>query len=83
MSVDQNNHANGRFEDITGWIMSEHGVPDSRLTVLKRAENKVYPSGKKTAQWLCQCSCPEQGLLPGHFSPEHAQAGHCMPSPPP
>lgn len=62
MSVDQNNHANGRFEDITGWIMSEHGVPDSRLTVLKRAENKVYPSGKKTAQWLCQCSCPEHNL---------------------
>ena len=21
-------------EDMTGWIMSEHGVPDSRLTVV-------------------------------------------------
>lgn len=62
MSVDQNSHANGRFEDMTGWNMWEHGVPDSRLTVLKRVENKVSPSGKKTAQWLCQCSCPEHKL---------------------
>ena len=26
--------------DMTGWIMKEHGVPDSRLTVVERAENK-------------------------------------------
>lgn len=45
--------------DMTGWIMSEHGVPDSRLTVICRAEND--PQGH--AQWLCECSCPEHNRL--------------------
>ena len=27
----------GKFIDKSGWIMKEHGVPDSRLTVLYRA----------------------------------------------
>ena len=39
--------------DMTGWVMAEHGVPDSRLTVLYRA-----PQDKKgEAKWVCQCSC--------------------------
>ena len=41
------------FIDMTGWVMSEHGVPDSRLMVVKRVANT---SGKK-AKWLCKCSC--------------------------
>ena len=32
-------------EDMSGWIMSEHGVPDSRLKVIKQVEDYVYPSG--------------------------------------
>jgi len=27
----------GKLIDMTGWKMWEHGVPDSRLTVLERA----------------------------------------------
>lgn len=42
-----------KFVDMTGWIMSEHGVPESRLTVLQRTEN----SKRGDAQWLCECSC--------------------------
>lgn len=57
MSVDQNNHANGRFIDMTGWKMWEHGVPNSRLIVKKRIENKIGKNGKKQAQWLCECNC--------------------------
>ena len=26
------------FIDMTGWVMSEHGVPESRLTVIEQAE---------------------------------------------
>ena len=63
MSVDKNNHANGRFEDLTGWKMWEHGVPNSRLTVIERVENYVTPSGKKSAQWLCECSCSKHGRV--------------------
>lgn len=49
--------------DMTGWIMSEHGVPDSRLTVIKRGENSK--NGK--VRWLCECSCgnPKHVLVEG------------------
>lgn len=26
-------------EDMTGWVMNEHGFPDSRLTVIKQVED--------------------------------------------
>ena len=38
---------------MTGWVMSEHGVPDSRLTVNRRVANAK--NGK--ARWACSCSC--------------------------
>ena len=46
-----------RMIDMTGWIMSEHGQPDSRLTVLKRAEDHITSGGNHQVQWLCECSC--------------------------
>lgn len=39
--------------DMTGWIMKEHGVPDSRLTVIERVKN----SDTKHSYWLCKCNC--------------------------
>lgn len=44
-------------EDMTGWKMWEHGVPDSRLTVIKQVEDYVNPKGTHYAQWLCECNC--------------------------
>lgn len=38
--------------DMTGWVMKEHGVPDSKLTVIKRVANK---NGK--TYWTCKCEC--------------------------
>ena len=46
----------GKFIDLTGWVMSEHGVSDSRLTVIKRGPS-VIVSGKPVVQWWCRCSC--------------------------
>lgn len=46
-------------EDMTGWIMREHGIPDSRLTVIKQVEDYIEPNGIHKARWLCQCSCAE------------------------
>lgn len=43
--------------DLTGWVMKEHGVPDSRLTVIKRVENHIQPNGKTYPQYLCSCEC--------------------------
>ena len=39
-------------EDMTGWKMWEHGVPDSRLTVIKQVEDYVTPKGQHHSQWL-------------------------------
>ena len=48
-------------EDMTGWIMSEHGVSDSRLTVIEQVEDHVYADKQNKehhyAQWLCECNC--------------------------
>lgn len=42
----------GKFIDMTGWIMKEHGVPDSRITVLNKNTEKYHP-----VEWWCQCEC--------------------------
>lgn len=46
-------------EDMTGWVMKEHGVPNSRIKVIERAEDYVTPSGAHYAQWLCECMCED------------------------
>lgn len=46
---------------MTGWVMAEHGVENSRWTVisLDHEETKISSSGTKYTQryWLCECSC--------------------------
>lgn len=44
-------------EDIAGWIMSEHGVPDSKLKVIKQVDDYIKPNGSRIAQYLCECNC--------------------------
>lgn len=44
-------------EDMTGWNMSEHGFPNSRITVLEQAEDYVSPKGLHYARWWCKCNC--------------------------
>lgn len=42
-----------KFIDMSGWVMKEHGVPDSRITVLEKdTENKT-----KIIKWICRCDC--------------------------
>ena len=46
--------------DMTGWKMWEHGVPDSKLTVLRQVDDYVNPNtGARAARWECECSCEE------------------------
>lgn len=49
----------GKFIDMTGWNMWEHGVPDSRLTIIQRAEDYRYTNGKMKVRWLVECNCPK------------------------
>ena len=50
----------GKIVDMTGWKMWEHGVPDSKLIVIKQVESYVSPNGYHKAQWLCECTCNER-----------------------
>ena len=36
--------------DMTGWNMWEHGVPDSKLTVLYQVEDHVTKGGNRVSQ---------------------------------
>ena len=47
-------------EDMTGWVMSEHGVPDSKWTVIKQdhiAHKKQGDVLMTYIYWECECSC--------------------------
>lgn len=43
----------GKLIDMTGWKMWEHGVPDSRIIVIRYVRNNK----RGEAMWLCECSC--------------------------
>lgn len=45
--------------DMTGWVMKEHGVPDSLITILEEdKEYKIKNNIKsKHAYWKCKCEC--------------------------
>lgn len=46
--------------DMTGWRMADHGVPDSRITVIDRAPNRgTY------VMWNCLCDCGNKCVLAG------------------
>lgn len=51
--------------DMTNWIMKEHGVQDSLLTVLYEVEPHITTSGNRQVQYLCQCECGEKIIVKG------------------
>lgn len=52
--------------DMTGWVMKEHGVPDSRLTVLfKDDKYKQEHNLIKGTYWRCLCSCGKETTAEG------------------
>lgn len=58
------------FIDMTGWIMSEHGVEDSQLTVLEYAGDQ---------KWLCSCSCGNQKVIKGqHIRNGNTKSCGCL-----
>lgn len=62
----------GKFEDLTG---KKFG----RLTVIKRVENHVQPSGKQYLQWLCKCDCGNETVVRGaNLKRGHTQSCGCL-----
>lgn len=49
----------GKKIDMTGWIMKEHGVPNSQLIVLEEDKEykKIHNILAPHIYWKCQCSC--------------------------
>ena len=49
----------GQLIDMTGWIMKEHGIPNSKLTVIKRNLQycQIHNLKKKSVYWDCLCEC--------------------------
>ena len=45
--------------DMTGWIMKEHGIPESRLTVIEedKTYKKIHNISAPHAYWKCKCEC--------------------------
>lgn len=45
-------------EDMTGWKMWEHGIPDSRIIIISRTDDYIEPkSGRHHARYVCKCQC--------------------------
>lgn len=50
-------------EDMTGWVMSEHGVPNSRLTVIEQVDDYISPNGTHESMWRCNCACGKDDVI--------------------
>ena len=46
-----------RFIDMTGWVMKEHGVKDSRWTVVEQAPEFIQPTEKRNIVETWQRFC--------------------------
>ena len=53
----------GKKIDATGWKMWEHGVPDSRLTVVREYGKDKYGSWL----WESKCSCGSEKIVIAHI----------------
>ena len=66
-----------KFIDMTGWVMSEHGVTNSRLTVVKRAEDVVKKDGKHETAWWCQCECGSEPFVALGYNIKNGNTNSC------
>lgn len=65
----------GKFIDMAGWIMSEHGVPESKLTAIK-VDDTNPNSQRNCTYWVCSCSCGNP--KPVIVRSSHLRNGHTL-----
>ena len=62
--------------DMTGWIMSEHGVLDSKLTVLYELKERTKDRG---IIWHCKCECGNEVDVKGaHLRSGNTKSCGCL-----
>ena len=66
-----------RLIDMTGWKMWEHGVPNSRITVIKRAEDIIKKDGKYETAWWCQCNCGSEPFVALGYNIKNGNTNSC------
>lgn len=67
----------GKFIDMTGWKMSEHGVSDSRIQVLYRVGN----DNRGESIWACKCLCGSKriwNVKGGNLRDGHVKSCGCL-----
>lgn len=56
-----------------------NGKRFDRLTIIKRVENRILPSGQKRSQWLCKCDCGNYATVLGYMlTSENTQSCGCL-----
>ena len=53
----------GSFIDMTGWKMWEHGVPESKLTVIRQAQDRIQSNGIHIKRWVVECNCEKHTIF--------------------
>lgn len=51
-TTEERRYTANEFIDMTGWVMKDHGVPDSRITVIS-----FDGFFKEQTYWKCKCEC--------------------------
>lgn len=60
------------FKDLTGQKINS-------LTVIKRAEDKIQPSGRRKVQWECLCDCGNKTIVEAsHLLSGHTRSCGCL-----
>lgn len=63
--------------DMTGWKMTEHGVPNSRITVIRRADDVIKKDGKHETAWWCQCDCGSDPFVALGYNIKNGNTNSC------
>ncbi len=62
----------GKFIDLTGQRFG-------RLTVIRRVEDHIQPSGKRIIMWRCSCDCGNETVVSGsNLRKEHVKSCGCF-----
>ena len=65
-------------EDITGWKMWEHDVPDSRLIVVHQTDDYITSDGRHKARYLCKCNCgSNKEIIAFPYDIKHGEVKSC------